>query len=362
MNNFFNIHIINNQYAVLNVGGLILIAALVIITSIALIIIRKIKKNLSKKHPKWQPILQNISRISILLLFVALLVAVLEIMDIRMTEYMSTTLFKSDNILITPSRLLFIIVLFLIASTISLGLKSFFTGYFSHNEASSYAILNVFKLVKYLLWIIIALIAMNAIGLNLTFLMAGSAALLVGVGIGMQNIFNDVISGFFLLFERNLKINDVVEVDGVAGSVKDIGMRTSRILTRDNIEMIVPNSKFISEKVVNWSYNDAKTRFFLKINVAYGSDIMLVKNILLEIAGNHNLILTEPQPRVFFRDYGDSSLLFELAFWTSHSLENEVIKSDLRFELNQKFIDNKIQIPFPQRDIHIISENNDTVI
>jgi len=179
---------------------------------------------------------------------------------------------------------------------------------------------------------------------------------LVGVGIGMQNIFNDVISGFFLLFEQNLKINDVVEVDGVVGTVKDIGMRTSRILTRDNIEMIVPNSKFISEKVVNWSYNDAKTRFFIKIGVAYGSDINLVKNILLEIAAKHTEILKEPLPRVFFRDFGDSSLNFELAFWTANSLENEVIKSDLRFELNQRFIENNIQIPFPQRDIHLINQ------
>ncbi len=355
MNNFLNIHIINNQNVILNVGGLILIISLILISFIALFIIRRIKNNLSKKYPRWQLIIKNISRISIFLLFVALAVSILEIMDIRMTDYMSTTIIQSDNIIVSPARILFIVILFLITSTVSISLKSFFSGYFNQNESTHFASLNVFKLVKYILWILTATVAMNAIGLNLTFLMAGSAALLVGVGIGMQNIFNDVISGFFLLFEQNLKINDVVEVDGVVGTVKDIGMRTSRILTRDNIEMIVPNSKFISEKVVNWSYNDTKTRFFIKIGVAYGSDINLVKNILMEIAAAHSLILDEPQPSVFFRDFGDSSLVFELAFWTSYSLQNEIIKSDLRFELNQKFMENNIQIPFPQRDIHIIS-------
>jgi len=356
INNILKIHIINNQSIKLNLGGLVLIISAILFLFTAFFLIRRFRKKLIKRFPKWNLIIQSASRISVFLLFVIVFVSILEIMNIRMSEYMSMPLFQSDNILISPARILFIIILFLITYTISVSLKSFFAGYFKQNEANNFASLNVFKLIKYILWILTVIIAMNAIGLNLTFVMAGSAALLVGVGIGMQNIFNDVISGFFLLFEQNLKINDVVEVDGVVGTVKDIGMRTSRILTRDNIEMIVPNSKFISEKVVNWSYNDAKTRFFIKIGVAYGSDINLVKNILLEIAAKHTEILKEPLPRVFFRDFGDSSLNFELAFWTANSLENEVIKSDLRFELNQRFIENNIQIPFPQRDIHLINQ------
>jgi len=356
MNNFFNLQIINYHNVILNLGDLILIVSILLAAFVFFFVIRRIKRRLVTKYPKWQLIIKNISRISVFLLFVALTVSILEIMGIQMADYMSLILLQSDNIVISPARIIFIIILFLITYTVSISLKSFFAGYFRQNEATNFASLNVFKLVKYILWILTAMIAMNAIGLNLTYLMAGSAALLVGVGIGMQNIFNDVISGFFLLFEQNLKINDVVEVDGVVGTVKDIGMRTSRILTRDNIEMIVPNSKFISEKVVNWSYNDAKTRFFLKISVAYGSDTNLVQKILMELTENHELILKDPQPRVFFRDFGDSCLHFELAFWTSYSLENEIIKSDLRFELNQKFIDHNIQIPFPQRDIHIISK------
>ena len=177
----------------------------------------------------------------------------------------------------------------------------------------------------------------------------------------MQQIFNDTISGFFLLFERNLKIKDVVEVDGIVGSVKDIGIRTSRILTRDNIEMIVPNSKLVSEMVINWSYNDPKTRFFLKVGVAYGSNVKLVKRTLIEVADTHHLVLKKPNPVVFFADFGESSLDFELVFWTQYSLKHRPILSDLRFAIDNKFRENNIQIPFPQRDLHIIQHNMRTI-
>ncbi len=355
MSNYFKMILVNNEYITLNIKGLIFISLIIMISFVAYLIQRRISIRLTKKFTKWTLVIKNAFRLLVFLLLFMDVVLIFEILNIHLAQYMSITLFQSDNILVTPSRILFIVVIFIITFTLTIAIKSFFTGYFSQNDATSYASLNVFKLLKYFLWIITAFIAMNAIGLNLTFLMAGSAALLVGVGIGMQNIFNDVVSGFFLLFERNLKINDVVEVDGIVGRVTDIGMRTSRIITRDNIQVIVPNSKFIGDKVINWSYNDPITRFFLKVEVAYGSNTQIVKDILLDIASKHNLVLKEPAPRVFFRDFKDYSLHFDLAFWTSESLENEIIKSDLRFELNEKFKEQNIIIPFPQSDIRIIS-------
>ncbi len=211
-------------------------------------------------------------------------------------------------------------------------------------------------MINYIIWILVILFILELIGVELTILLAGSAALLVGVGIGMQQIFNDSISGFFLLFERSLKINDVVEMDGIIGKVRDIGIRTSRIVTRDNIEMIVPNSKLVSATVINWSANDHKTRFFLKIGVAYGSNIHLVKKILIEVAETHSLILKSPSPIVLFTDFADSSLNFELGFWTKNTFEHRTILSDLRFAIDKKFRENNINIPFPQRDIHIIEK------
>lgn len=356
MKELFSLQLIKNDFISLDMKGLIAIVLIIIFAASLIYLVKRIKKQVDIKSPKWQSLTKNVSKISLFLIIISTIVGIFELMGISLANYMGAPLYKTEKILITPSRILFITILILIVWALNLSLKSIFTNYIQSSESQNFASMNIFKLVKYIIWMIAIGIAMQSIGLNLTFVLAGSAALLVGVGIGMQKIFNDMVSGFFLLFEHNLKINDVVEVDGVVGRVIDIGIRTSRILTRDNIEMIVPNSKFINDSVINWSYNDVKTRFFIKIGVAYGSDVDMVKIILSNIAADHQMILKDPKPLVFFRDFGDSSLNFELAFWTAHSLENEIIKSDLRFELNRRLKENNIQIPFPQRDLHIIDK------
>jgi small-conductance mechanosensitive channel len=185
-------------------------------------------------------------------------------------------------------------------------------------------------------------------------LIAGSAALLVGIGLGIQQIFNDIASGLFILFERNLKVNDVVQIEeNIIGRVLSIGLRTSKLETRDNIIMIIPNSKFISDNVINWSHIEVKTRFKVEIGVAYGSDVELVKNVLLECAKQHKDITNKPQPFVRFNDFGDSSLDFQLFFWTRKAFRVENIKSDLRFQIDIEFRKNDIIIPFPQTDVHL---------
>jgi small-conductance mechanosensitive channel len=353
MNDFFSINLIENKHISLDMKGLIGIVAILIFAIVLMFLVKKLRVRLEQKTKKWMHLTRNASKIIVYLIAATAIIAISEVLGIRIANYMSTPLFKTEKILVTPSRIAFITILFLITWGISLSVKSIFTNYIDSHQDTVFASMNVFKLIKYILWIIAIGIAMQSIGLNLTFVLAGSAALLVGVGIGMQKIFNDMISGLFLLFEHKLQIDDVVEVDGIIGRVQDIGIRTSRILTRDNIEMIIPNSKFINDPVINWSLNDAKTRFFVKIGVAYGSDVYLVEKILKNIAINHPLIHNEPEPFVFFRDFGDSSLDFEIGFWTSDNLANEFIKSDLRFEINRKLAENNITIPFPQRDIHI---------
>jgi small-conductance mechanosensitive channel len=356
MNDFLSISFIENKHITLNMKGLIGIIAIVVFAIGLIYFVKKLRAHLEKKTQKWIYLTRNTSKIMIFLIGASTIIAVAEVLGLRLTNYMSMELIKTENILVTPSRIIFIVVLLLIAWGINLSFKSIFINYVKGHSDTYFASMNVFKLVKYILWIIAIAIAMQTIGLNLTFVLAGSAALLVGVGIGMQKIFNDMISGLFLLFEHKLQINDVVEVDDIIGRVQDIGIRTSRIVTRDNIEMIIPNSKFINDSVINWSLNDAKIRFFVKIGVAYGSDVDLLKKILTDIAYSHPLILLQPAPFIFFRNFGDSSLDFEIAFWTAHSLDNEIIKSDLRFEINRKLAENNITIPFPQRDIHIIND------
>lgn len=215
----------------------------------------------------------------------------------------------------------------------------------------------VYLILKYLLWVIAIVVTLDTIGIKITFLLASSAALLVGLGLGLQQLFQDFISGIALIVEGTLKVGDVVETGtGEVGRVKEINMRTSKLETRDNIILIVPNSKLINDVVINWSHLEKKTRFKVNVGVAYGSDVELVRKVLLECATSHKSIVSHPSPIVRFTDFADSSLDFQILFYTLESFRVEDVKSDLRFMIDAAFRENKIKIPFPQRDMHIIKE------
>jgi small-conductance mechanosensitive channel len=214
----------------------------------------------------------------------------------------------------------------------------------------------IYQLARYILWITAIILIFQNLNIKLTFLLAGSAALLVGVGLGLQEIFKDLISGFFMLFEGNLKVQDIVEVEGnLVGRVIKIGLRTTKIETRDKVIIILPNSKFISDRLINWSLLEKRTRFYVSVGVAYGSNVDLVSQILVEAGLEHKKVANDPKPYVMFTDFGESSLDFKLMFWTMETFWVERIKSDLRFSINRKFIEKGVTIPFPQRDIHIKS-------
>jgi len=212
----------------------------------------------------------------------------------------------------------------------------------------------ILQIIKYILWITAILISLQTFGIKLTLLLAGSAAILVGLGLGLQQIFQDIMSGIAILFEGTLKVGDIVEIqDDIVGRVVEIGLRTSKIETRDNIIMIVPNSKFVTDIVINWSHMEKRTRFHINVGVAYGSDVEKVTRILLECAERHKKISHTTKPFVRFKDFGDSSLDFQLFFWTTETFQVESIKSEIRYEINASFKQQGVQIPFPQRDIHI---------
>lgn len=216
------------------------------------------------------------------------------------------------------------------------------------NIGSQYAINQLFK---YFLYVIAILYALGAIGIDLTILLGGAAALLVGIGLGLQQTFNDLISGIILLSERSVEVGDVINMGGTVGTVRRIGVRTSLVETRDNMTIIVPNSKLIGDVVTNWSHDEDKARFKIVVGVAYGSDTALVKKILLQVAQEHPKALKRPAPFVRFVNFGDSSLDFEMHFWSKEFIRIEDVKSDMRFETDRLFRENEITIPFPQRDV-----------
>ncbi len=226
-------------------------------------------------------------------------------------------------------------------------------GYYQKNKINLGTQFAINQLISYFIYVVSILTALHFLQINMTVFWGGLAALLVGVGLGLQQTFNDLFSGLLLLFERGIEVGEVLEIDGKIGSLKKIGLRTSVIESRDNVTVIVPNSKLVVNNVINWSHYDDKVRFKVNIGVAYGTDTVKVKKLLLEIAKEHSFILKFPAPSVRFTDFGNSSLDFELLFYSKNFTIIEDIKSDLRFEIDRKFREANIEIPFPQRDVWI---------
>lgn len=195
---------------------------------------------------------------------------------------------------------------------------------------------------------------LSAAGIELTTLHVLAGAVGVGVGFGLQNIANNFISGLIILAERPIKVGDRVEVGDVNGEVVGIRARSTTVITNDNIAVIVPNSSFISENVVNWSWGDDTVRFRIPVGVAYGSDTRLVERLLIEVAHKSPNVLDVPEPTVQFREFGDSSLNFDLLIWTStYTHRKNMLVSELNFAIDAAFRANGVEIPFPQRDLHI---------
>jgi small-conductance mechanosensitive channel len=177
----------------------------------------------------------------------------------------------------------------------------------------------------------------------------------VGLGFGLQNVASNFVSGLIILFERPIKLGDRIEVGDVEGDVVEIRARSTTVVTNDNIAIIVPNSKFISENVVNWSYSDRTVRFAIHVGVAYRTDVRKVEKLLLEVADANPDVLREPKPGVRFMKFGDSALEFELRVWSSTLMHRRgKLTSDLNFAIYEKLSENDIVIPFPQHDLHVI--------
>ncbi|MGD9974481.1 MAG: mechanosensitive ion channel domain-containing protein [Desulfatirhabdiaceae bacterium] len=213
---------------------------------------------------------------------------------------------------------------------------------------------SIMTLTVYLIWAMGLFISLRVIGVSATSLTVVFGALSIGLGFGLQNIFNNFISGIILLFERPIQVGDAVEISGIWGIVKKINFRSTLVQTYDNASLIIPNSEFISNSVTNWSFKDQRLRRIITIGVAYGTDARVTADTLLEIAKSCPWVLADPKPDVLFSDFGDSALIFKLRIWTL--LDSMIAaENDIRYRINQTFSEMGIEIPFPQQDIHIRS-------
>ena len=212
------------------------------------------------------------------------------------------------------------------------------------------------KLVKYIVLIVGVMIGLQMLGLNLSVLAFLGGLLGVGIGFGLQNVFLNFACGLILLFEKPLKVDDVLDMDGTFGKVKEIGFRASQLTTPDNETLIVPNSNLVTSQITNLTHGeDTKLRLHIPIGVAYGSNIEKVKEILLEIVEKEEKVLKEPVPRVVFTEFGDSALGFDLVLWINSPMDKVTVKTNIREEVNRKFNEEDIEMPYPKRDVYLFS-------
>lgn len=231
---------------------------------------------------------------------------------------------------------------------------------FAHKDGDPGKAYAITQIVTYFVYTIAIVLILDSLGIKVTVLLAGSTALLVGLGLGLQDAFKDLVAGIIILTERTVTAHDIVEIDGIVGEVVEVGLRTTTILTRDDIEMILPNQRLTNERVVNWSRTKKLTRFAVEVGVAYGSDTQLVKQIMLEVARNHREVSKQQPPDVHFANFGTSSLDFKLLFFSKNLFRIERVKSELRFELDKAFRENNIVVAFPQLDVWIRSQASNT--
>ena len=268
---------------------------------------------------------------------------------------------KGENeVDLTIGLLLIIVFAFFFASFILKWVRRLFTR--KMDETDKLKFVSVFKFFKYITYIIVVFATLSFVGINMTPVLAASAALFIGLGLALQELFQDVIGGIFIIVDKSLLVGDIIETDGKVGRVIEIKLRTTRAITRDDKIIIIPNHKFISEVIYNYTQNRRTTRESVSVGVAYGSDTALVEKLLLQSLENQPGVLKSPKPFVLFENFGDSSLDFSVLFFLNDSFTDPKIKSAIRFKIDQLFRDNNVTIPFPQRDVHLfntsVTKNN----
>ena len=211
------------------------------------------------------------------------------------------------------------------------------------------------RITNYLMLIIGAIVAFQFIGVDLSGIVVILGFLSVGIGFGLQNLTSNFISGIMLLFERHVQIGDRVTVAGTEGDVEEINIRSTTVRTLNNVSIIVPNSEFIAANVINWSHGDIKVRLDIDVGVSYDSDLDTVLRSLHEVADENKDVMKTPKSDVLLMSFGDSAWDMRLRIWIEDPKKYNEVRSDINCAIVRKFRANKIEIPFPQRDLHMRS-------
>ena len=269
-----------------------------------------------------------------------------------MEEFLKYTIFTFDGFSLRIVAIVKVIAWVFLVGILLKIIKSLVYKSKRFDDAKRFSI---YTLSKYVIIVLSFMIGLHLLGLDVSLLLAGSAALLVGFGLGMQNLFSDYISGLIILIDTSIKVGDVLEINGLVCKVEEINLRTTTVLTRDDKWIILPNTDLTRNQLINWTHSDLTLRFDVSTRVDYNSDIDLVMNIMQQTAQKLEKIRTEPKPIVRFEEFAESSLNFRIYFWSDEIFRIENIKSEYRILLFKAFNKENITIPFPQRVIHTTS-------
>jgi small-conductance mechanosensitive channel len=359
------------DYTLIQINTKLHITVLNLLLWVAFFIVARILKVLAKKYIKRNVQKQKItvvgrditlitlSRQLINIIFLVLAVESLSLNNVSggLTEMLNYKLVNTEHVKISMYNIILVVALVFVAR-----LLNTLAGLFIQRAVSDKKWLDKGKeytfvvIAKYLIYTIFIVISLKSFGIDLTLLVASSAALLVGLGLGIQKIFGDIISGFIILFEGTVKVGDIVELENITARVIQINIRTSKVRTRDGNVIIIPNSRLTTENVNNWSFGQKTTRHSVSVHVSYEVDVEQVKQILYDCALNHKYVDKKKQIFVFLEAFGDSALEFDLYFWTEKAWEIPIIKSELRYAIEAAFRQSGVRIPYPQRELRITSE------
>ena len=279
----------------------------------------------------------------------------------KLGEIFTTNLFNLGDSSITLGTILYFIIGFIVLNYVTKRFKNLLVNQILVKANMDRGTRNSIGLItRVAIMFIGSVFIIQSAGINMNSLSLLAGALGVGIGFGLQNITDNFISGIIILFEKPIKVGDRIVVGDTEGDVINISVRATTILTNENVSIIVPNSEFISSRVINWSHNDRSIRFDIPVGVSYQEDPDEVREVLLAVATENEHVLKNPAPHVFFDEFGDNSLNFTLAIWTStYTDKPRKLKTELYFSIFEKFKEKGIDIPFPQRDIYIKSQPKD---
>jgi len=263
---------------------------------------------------------------------------------------------ETGPVIFTVGLVLSFILAIIVANLIIRGIRHLVSK--NMPQGDKLKMVSVFGFVKYFVYVILFLLFLSAAGVNIILLLTASAALFVGLGLALRELFQDIIGGIAILIDQSLHVGDIIEVDNKVGRVIEVRLRTTRALTRDDKIIVIPNHKFISDVVYNYTQNHNSTREFVQVRAPIKCDTQQVKDLLLKCAREQKGILSSPEPFVLFEEFADSALLFGIYFYIEDSFVDPKIKSELRFKIDTTFKQHNITIPFPQRDIHFFEKSN----